>query len=189
MTAGGNWSVTCPGKTPNPSGAHADGPLAGVPELVKSMRWRDVFGGMRRPFAEEKLLHLLHDDFLVLLARGVQAIFVEQHLAVLHPLAPRLLRDIFVDFFSQVAVEWRLGESGQFLFQFCAEDFVIGHRFSFEIIAQASWLSRRAGDRFWPEDVVRCEPVRRQASTRRTKIGAGTKIVVDKLHTNGNILW
>jgi hypothetical protein len=28
------------------------------------------------------------------------------------------------------------------LFQFCAEDFVIRHRFSFEIIAQASRLHR-----------------------------------------------
>src|SRR5208282_6401565 len=92
---------------------------------VRSVRWRNVFGWMRGSLTEEKLLHLLHDDFLILLARRVQAIFVQQHLAVFHPLAPRLLRDVLVDLLSQVAVERRLGKPGQFLFQFCAEDFVI----------------------------------------------------------------
>src|SRR5208282_5890796 len=52
---------------------------------------RNVFRGTRRSLTEEKLLHLLHDDFLILLARRVQAIFIEQHLAVFHPLAPSLL--------------------------------------------------------------------------------------------------
>ena len=89
------------------------------------MRGGNVFGGTRGAFAEEELLHLLHDDFLILLAGGVQAIFVEQHFAVLHPLAPRLLRDMVIDLFPQFAVEWRLGKTRQFLFQFCAEDFVI----------------------------------------------------------------
>src|SRR5271154_7056541 len=73
---------------------------------------RNVFGRARGSLAEEKLLHLLYDDFLVLLARRVQAIFVQQHLAVFHPLAPCLLRHIFVNLFSQFAVEWRLGKAG-----------------------------------------------------------------------------
>src|SRR5271169_1253463 len=90
-----------------------------------SVRRRNVFGWTRGSLTEEKLLHLLNDDFLILLARRVQAIFVEQHLAVFHPLAPRLLRHMFIDLFSQVAVERRLGEPRQFLLQFCAEDFVI----------------------------------------------------------------
>ncbi len=93
-----------------------------------SVRRGNIFGWMSGSLTEEKLLHLLHDDFLILLARRIQAIFVEQHLAVFHPLAPRLLRDAVVNLFSQVAVERRLGKSRQFLFQFCAEDFVIGHR-------------------------------------------------------------
>jgi len=80
------------------------------------VRGRNVFGGTRGPLAEEELFHLFDDDFLVLLAGGVEAIFVEQHLAMLHPLAPRLLRDVVVDFFSEVAVERRLGKAGQFLF-------------------------------------------------------------------------
>ena len=92
---------------------------------VRSVRRGNVFGWTRGSLTEEKLLHLLHDDFLILLARRVQAIFVQQHFAVFHPLAPRLLRDLLVDLFPQVAVERRLGEPRQFLFQFCAEDFVI----------------------------------------------------------------
>src|SRR6266853_5797373 len=93
-----------------------------VSTAERSVSRGDVFGGTRGSLTEEKLLHLLHDDFLILLARRVQAIFVQQHLAMFHPLAPRLLRDLFVDLFSQVAVEGRLREPGQFLFQFGTED-------------------------------------------------------------------
>src|SRR3981189_1841820 len=92
---------------------------------ARSVRRGNVFSWTRGSLTEEKLLHLLHDVFLILLARRVQAIFVQQHLAIFHPLAPRLLRDLFVDLFSQVAVERRLWEPRQFLFQFCAEDFVL----------------------------------------------------------------
>ena len=92
---------------------------------VRSVSRGNVFGGTRGSLTEEKLLHLLYDHFLILLAGRVQAIFVQQHFAVLHPLAPRLLRDLFVDLFAQVAVERRFGEPGQFLFQFCAENFVL----------------------------------------------------------------
>src|SRR5450756_1919936 len=92
---------------------------------ARSVRRGNIFGWTRGSLTEEKLLHLLHDDFLILLARRVQAIFVQQHLAVFHPLAPRLLRDLFVDLFSQVTVERRLGEPRQLLLQFCAENFVL----------------------------------------------------------------
>src|ERR1700721_17726 len=85
------------------------------------VRGRNVFGGTRSSLAKEKLLHLLDDDFLILLTGWVQAIFVEQHLAVLHPLTPRLLRDVIVNLLSEIAVEGRLGEAGQFLFQFGAK--------------------------------------------------------------------
>src|SRR5450759_2158922 len=80
---------------------------------VRSVRRGNVFGWTRGSLAEEKLLHLLYDDFLILLARRVQAVFVQQHFAVFHPLAPRLLRDLLVDLFSQVAVARRLGEPRQ----------------------------------------------------------------------------
>src|SRR6202171_6371442 len=92
---------------------------------ARSVSRGNVFGWTRRSLTKEKLLHLLHDDFLILLARRVQAIFVQQHLAVFHPLAPGLLRDLLVDLFPQVAIERRLGEPRQFLFQFCAEDSVL----------------------------------------------------------------
>src|ERR1700682_1183255 len=89
------------------------------------VRGRDVFSGAGRAFSEEELLHLLHDNLLILLARWVQAILVQQHLAVLHPLAPSLLRDIFVNLLAQFAVERSLRKPGQFTFQFCAENFVL----------------------------------------------------------------
>jgi len=105
------------------------------------VRGRDVFRGLGRTFAEEKLLHLLHDNFLILLARGVQTIFVEQHFAMLHPLSPSLLRDVVVYFLAQFAIEGRLGKSGQITFQFRAENFVFRHKVCAEIIAQAKWVA------------------------------------------------
>src|SRR5947209_13691054 len=117
-----------------------------VSTAARSVSRRNVFGWARGSLTEEKLLHLLHDDFLILLARRVQAIFVQQHFAVFHPLAPRLLRDLLVDLFSQVAVERRFGESGQFLLQFGAKDSVIRHKFllklSHRILAFTGFLRK-----------------------------------------------
>jgi hypothetical protein len=56
-----------------------------------SMRGRNVLCGRGCAFAEEELLHLFYDHFLILLARRIQTIFIEQHLAILGPLAPGLL--------------------------------------------------------------------------------------------------
>ena len=69
-----------------------------------------------RALAEEELLHLLHDDFLVLLTRGVQTVFVEQHLAEFHPLVPRLLRDVFVDSLAKFAIKRGLRKPRKLLF-------------------------------------------------------------------------
>src|ERR1700674_5374545 len=92
---------------------------------ARSVRRRNVFSWTRGSLTKEKLRHLLHDDFLILFASRVQARFAQQHLAVFHPLAARLLRDMLVDLFPQVAVERRLREPGQLPLQFCAENFVL----------------------------------------------------------------
>ncbi len=88
------------------------------------MRWRNVLCGRRRAFAEEELLHLFHDYFLILLAGRIQTVFVEQHLAVLCPLAPGLLGNLVVNLLTQFRIERRLFQPRQFLFQFGAENFV-----------------------------------------------------------------
>src|ERR1700681_3712551 len=107
--------------------ASSPAPIANsISFLTNSLvRGRDVFSGAGRAFSEEKLLHLLHDDLLILLARRIQAILIQQHLAMLHPLAPSLLRDVFVNLLAQFAVEWRFRKPRQFTFQFCAENFVL----------------------------------------------------------------
>src|SRR5882724_7598190 len=61
-----------------------------------SVRGRDVLSRGRGALAKEELLHLFYDHFLILLARRIQAILVQKHLAVLRPLAPRLLRNLVV---------------------------------------------------------------------------------------------
>src|SRR5882757_6419573 len=93
------------------------------------MRWSNVIWRWSGTLSEEELLHLLHDHFLILLARRVQPILVEKHLAILRPLSPGLLRDLVIDFLTQFGIEWRLRQSGQLLFQLCAENFVFRHDF------------------------------------------------------------
>lgn len=83
-----------------------------------SMGGGNVFLGRRGACPKEKLLHVMNDDLLVLLARRVQAVFVEQHLAVLHPLTPGLLRHVVIDSFAKVVIERRLWKARQLLFQF-----------------------------------------------------------------------
>ena len=86
---------------------------------------RNVLGGWRRAFTEEELFHLFHDHFLILFSCWVQAIFVEEHFAILRPLAPGLLRDLVVDFVAEFGIERRFLESGQFLLQLDAKNFVL----------------------------------------------------------------
>src|SRR5207244_10915875 len=72
-----------------------------------SVGWRHVLRRGRGALAEEVLFHLFHDHFLILLARRIQAIFVQNHLAVLRPLAPGLLMTLIVDFLAELRIEWR----------------------------------------------------------------------------------
>ena len=47
--------------------------------------------------AEEKLFHLPGDEFLSFLGGGSQAILVDEHPQMVHPLIPGFLRDMIVD--------------------------------------------------------------------------------------------
>ena len=46
-------------------------------------RW-NVFGGTRRALAEKKQFHLLHDDFLILLAGRVQLLDIPKFASTTH---------------------------------------------------------------------------------------------------------
>jgi len=87
----------------------------------------NILGGRRRTLAEEELLHLPHDYLLILFARRVETVLIEQHLAELRPLIPGFLGDVLVDLLAQVSIEGWLGQSGQLFLQFCAKDFVVRH--------------------------------------------------------------
>jgi hypothetical protein len=75
------------------------------------LRRRHVLAGKRRSGAEEELLHLLHQELLRLRRPRLQAIFVQQHLLPLHPLAPRCLGDVLVNLLAELGIEGGLVQS------------------------------------------------------------------------------
>src|SRR5271167_1678068 len=81
---------------------------------IGSLRRRHVLLGLLGAFAEEVGFHLLHDELLVVLLPGLQAIFVKQHLHVLLPLLPRQLGHVVVDALPKFAIERRLVETFHF---------------------------------------------------------------------------
>src|SRR5262249_52146271 len=56
-------------------------------------------------FAEEILLALRHPDLLTLVAREIQPVLVHEHLGVLDPGPPRLLRDVLEDLLTELTLE------------------------------------------------------------------------------------
>src|ERR1700757_2709465 len=76
----------------------------------KSVRGRHILLGQRRSLTEKVLVHLLHQKLLRLGRPRLQAILIEQHLLVLQPLHPGLLRDVVIDLVAEIAVEGRLLE-------------------------------------------------------------------------------
>src|SRR3981081_2300773 len=91
-------------------------------ELLLS--WGHVLFWACRAFAEEELIQLLHNNFLILAAGWVQTVLIEQHLAMLGPHAPGLLRDIFVNLLAKLIVKRGFVQARQFLFQLHAKDSV-----------------------------------------------------------------
>jgi len=69
-----------------------------------------------RSLAEEKLLHLLNDDFLVCLRAGFRRYSFSSILQCSIHWPHACCETFVIDFFSQLAVEGRFRESRQFLF-------------------------------------------------------------------------
>src|SRR5215469_4195511 len=85
---------------------------------------RNVLFGSHLAVAEEKLLHVLDNDFLVFFAGRVEAVFVQNHLAELGPLLPGSGRNVVVDLLAKFGVEGRLVEAGKLLLELYAKNFV-----------------------------------------------------------------
>src|SRR5271169_2164126 len=95
---------------------------------------RHVSRRQGRALAEEELLQVLHQDFLILRAGGIQPVLVEHHLAVLAPHLPGFLRDVLVDAAAELGVERRFVEARHLALELHAEYGAfarsLGHRWS-----------------------------------------------------------
>ena len=58
---------------------------------------RDVLSRQDCAFAKKELFHLLDDEFLVFAVGGIQAVLVQDHLAVFRPKAPGIAGDMLVN--------------------------------------------------------------------------------------------
>ena len=83
---------------------------------------RDEFFGQLRSRAKEILLHLLDKELLRFRLPRLQAIFIEQHLGVLGPHAPRLGAYVFINLLSQFSIERGFVQAGKFASKLCAFD-------------------------------------------------------------------
>src|SRR5664279_1743027 len=72
---------------------------------------RYVFLGLLATRTEEKLIHLFDEEALSFLGPGLQTVFVQQHLLVIHPLAPRLFGDVVVNLLAKIVIEGQLVEA------------------------------------------------------------------------------
>jgi len=114
------------------NGGYSGGTAYPTPILaLRSVGRGNIFFRRSCSLAEEERFHLLDDYFLILLAGGVQPIFVQQHFAEFHPLVPCLLRDVLVDPLAKFAVERRFGKTRKLLFQFRAKNRSLGHKIFF----------------------------------------------------------
>src|SRR6185437_10369182 len=83
---------------------------------------RDEFFGQLRSCAEEILFHLLDEELLRLRLPGLEPIFIEQHLGVLGPHAPRFSAYVFINLLTQFGIEGAFIQAGKFASQLCAFD-------------------------------------------------------------------
>src|SRR3954471_21289209 len=75
-----------------------------------------------RPFAKEELLGLIEEHLVRLLRAAREPVLVHDHLEVLEPELPRVLRDVLVDALAQVVVPRLELEARQVLPELCALD-------------------------------------------------------------------
>src|SRR5690606_26940565 len=89
-------------------------------------------------------------DALTVLTHEIQAVFVDEHLGVLEPHGPRLLRDVVEHFFSEVPFEGWLFQTGKLSAEFDAMD---GSRHDSSFVMQCQRRERkppcRRGPLFW----------------------------------------
>src|SRR5262245_51506830 len=82
-------------------------PQRDSPLLLRLLRL--IVRRQRRPFAEEKVLHVTRDQILRLLLPRHQAVFVQDHLHPIFPELPRICGDVLVDPLPQFArPRWRV---------------------------------------------------------------------------------
>src|SRR5438034_9069553 len=84
---------------------------------VRSLLFGDVARGGVGALAEEVLAHLLLEVLAGPRIGEIQAILVHQHLLVLEPPLPRLLRDAFPEALAELAGIGRKAEAPGFLLQ------------------------------------------------------------------------
>src|ERR1700733_13055090 len=100
-----------------------------------SVRGGDITGRQGGSFTEEILFHLLQEKLLCFGVAQVQTIFIHDHLHLLDPHPPRLLRDVFVNALAErVAVKRRFVQARHLLSEFHAEDRALN-----------VWVIRRTG--------------------------------------------
>lgn len=83
---------------------------------------RDEFFGKLRSCAKEILLHLLDEELLCLRLPGLEPIFIEQHLGMLSPHAPRFSAYVFINLLAQFGIERAFIQAGKFASKLCAFD-------------------------------------------------------------------
>ena len=86
------------------------------------MRGRDKLRRQPRALAEEKLLHLFHQELLRRWCPRLQPVLIQQHLLPVYPLAPRLLGHVLENLLAELRVEGRLFQALHLLFVANAKD-------------------------------------------------------------------
>ena len=104
---------------------------------------RNIFLRQRRAFAKEIHDSSARPETPATRASTAAAVFVQQHLLVLDPLAPRPLRDVVINLVPKIAVERRLVEPFQFLFVLRAVDHVCHVRGISPVVSIVSGDRRR----------------------------------------------
>src|SRR6266851_2059318 len=105
-----------------------------------------VFLGQGAAFAEEEVVHLLHEELLGFAGPGLEAVFIQKHLLALYPLAPGLFADVFEDLLAEIGVEGGFVQAFHLGFVLCAEHHM-RHFFGqllFVFYAEIFWCGRRA---------------------------------------------
>jgi len=98
------------------------GATLAAPLCLMLLFLRHVFGGKGGALAEEELLQLFDQEFLVLRVGRVQTVFVQQDLAVIHPHGPSVPGNVLIDALAEIVIEGRLVETRQLALELDTRD-------------------------------------------------------------------